>query len=42
MDAKRTADRGITLADPPVVQELTGNTRWAWLWLLPRLYVGYT
>ncbi len=28
--------------DPPFVQELLSSPRWAWLWLLARLYVSYT
>ncbi|HEX2979062.1 MAG TPA: DoxX family membrane protein [Anaerolineaceae bacterium] len=31
----------ITFTDPPFVQSLLGNTKWAWLWLIVRLYVGY-
>ena len=31
-----------TISDPPFVSSLFGNTRWAWLWLIARLYVGYT
>jgi thiosulfate dehydrogenase [quinone] large subunit len=27
--------------DPPFVKKLFGSTRWAWLWLIVRLYVGY-
>jgi thiosulfate dehydrogenase [quinone] large subunit len=27
--------------DPPFVQRLFGSTRWAWIWLPVRLYVGY-
>ncbi len=33
---------GIVIPDPPLVKDLFGNTRWAWLWVIPRLYVGYT
>jgi thiosulfate dehydrogenase (quinone) large subunit len=28
--------------DPPVASSLFGRTRWAWLWLIVRLYVGYS
>ena len=28
--------------DPPFIQSLFGSTRWAWLWLIARLYVGYS
>jgi thiosulfate dehydrogenase [quinone] large subunit len=31
-----------TMTDPPFVNALFGSTRWAWLWLIVRLYVGYT
>lgn len=27
--------------DPPIAQALFGRVRWAWIWLIPRLYVGY-
>jgi len=30
------------LTDPPFIQSLFGSTRWAWLWLIARLYVGYS
>lgn len=37
-----TTDRPVRIfSDPPFVQNLFGSTRWAWLWLLVRLYVGY-
>ncbi len=29
------------LEDPPVARALFGSTRWAWLWLILRLYVSY-
>lgn len=29
------------LTDPPVAVSLFNRTRWSWLWLLARLYVGY-
>lgn len=34
--------QSVTVSDPPVATALFGNTRWAWIWLLVRLYVGYT
>jgi thiosulfate dehydrogenase (quinone) large subunit len=40
--AVRETDRVIEVTDPPVVDSLFGSTRWAWLWLIARLYVGYT
>jgi thiosulfate dehydrogenase (quinone) large subunit len=35
-------DRVVEVTDPPAVDALFGSTRWAWLWLIARLYVGYT
>lgn len=29
------------LEEPPVARALFGNVRWAWIWLIIRLYVGY-
>jgi len=40
--ATQTWDKNITITDPPIAQALFGNTRWAWIWLIVRLYVGYT
>lgn len=31
----------VVIRDPPFVQSLFGSVRWAWLWLVARLYVGY-
>jgi thiosulfate dehydrogenase (quinone) large subunit len=28
--------------DPPVAQALFGHVRWAWIWLILRLYAGWT
>jgi thiosulfate dehydrogenase [quinone] large subunit len=30
-----------TIQDPPITVALFGDVRWAWIWLLLRLYVGY-
>jgi thiosulfate dehydrogenase (quinone) large subunit len=38
----RELNRSVTIPNPPIARDLFGNTRWAWLWLLARLYVGYT
>jgi thiosulfate dehydrogenase (quinone) large subunit len=40
--ATQTWQQNITVSDPPVAVELFGNTRWSWLWLVARLYIGYT
>jgi thiosulfate dehydrogenase [quinone] large subunit len=37
-NAKRAVKR---LHDPTVVQALFGDVRWAWLWLILRVYVGW-
>lgn len=29
-------------SDPPVARALFGNPKWSWLWLIARLYLGYT
>ncbi|MBE2199498.1 MAG: DoxX family protein [Anaerolinea sp.] len=31
-----------TITDPPFITSLLNSTRWSWLWLIIRLYVGYT
>jgi len=38
----QTRQGNITITDPPVARALFSSTRWAWLWLIVRLYVGYT
>jgi thiosulfate dehydrogenase [quinone] large subunit len=30
-----------TLEDPPVARALFGDVRWAWIWLILRLYIGW-
>lgn len=37
----RTAST-VVIPDPPIVRTLLSDTRWAWLWLLARLYVGHS
>ena len=32
----------LTITDSPVARALFSSTRWAWLWLIVRLYIGYT
>ena len=38
-----TSNRGIvqSFEEPPIAKSLFGDTRWAWLWLILRLYAGY-
>lgn len=40
--ATREWEREVTFTDPPAIASLINNSRWAWLWLIARLYVGYT
>ena len=42
MDSNKRLQYVDRLTDPPVARALFGKTRWAWIWLLVRLYVGYT
>lgn len=32
----------VAFDDPPFARSLFGSTRWAWLWLIVRVYVGYS
>lgn len=32
----------VTFSEPSIVKSLFNDTRWAWLWLVIRLYVAYT
>lgn len=34
--------KAVAFQDPPFVHTLLNTTAWAWLWLIVRLYVGYT
>ena len=34
-------DQNVLVSDPPIAKSLFGSTRWAWIWLLMRLYLGY-
>lgn len=38
----RTVNEPVMMTDPPFAVSLFGSTRWAWLWLILRLYIGYT
>lgn len=42
MSASTTAKKSIVITDPPFAGVLFGSPRWAWLWLIARLYIGYT
>ncbi|PKO05815.1 MAG: DoxX family protein [Chloroflexi bacterium HGW-Chloroflexi-3] len=32
----------VGFSDPPIANTLFNSTRWSWLWLVARLYLGYT
>ena len=36
------AQAGVQVMDPPFARALFGNTVWSWLWLVVRVYVGYS
>ena len=42
MTTKIDSNRNVVISDPPFAVDLFNNTRWSWLWLLLRLYLGYT
>ncbi len=39
MASKR--ENNVTFTDPPFLQALFSQTRWAWIWLIVRLYLAY-
>lgn len=42
IQSKATPRRAVkTLEDPPAARALLGDVRWAWIWLILRLYVGW-
>lgn len=40
--AKSTVGSVVDIQDPPAVKSLFGSPKWAWLWLIVRVYVGYS
>ncbi len=45
MNDTRVQDRAqanVQVIDPPFAQSVFGNTIWSWLWLIVRLYVGWS
>jgi thiosulfate dehydrogenase (quinone) large subunit len=40
--ATRSLDQNIVIADAPIIYKLFNSTTWALLWLVVRLYVGYS
>jgi len=39
--AKSTAANVTLVTDPPAALALFGQVRWAWIWIIPRLYAGW-
>jgi thiosulfate dehydrogenase [quinone] large subunit len=39
--SERTSAKRISFEDPPIAKALFGDVRWAWVWLILRLYVGW-
>lgn len=42
MSSITSSKQSTILVDPPVASTLFGDVRWSWVWLIARLYVGYT
>ena len=39
-DTKAT-NQAYMITDPPIVERMFSSTRWSWVWLIARLYIGY-
>jgi thiosulfate dehydrogenase [quinone] large subunit len=37
-----THSKSFSMTDPPVAVALFSNPKWSWIWLIARLYIGYT
>ena len=42
MATQTSSSKEIRFSDPPIANALFGSTRWSWIWLIARLYLGYT
>ena len=42
MTTEASTNNTIRFSDPPVANALLNSPRWAWIWLIARLYLGYT
>lgn len=40
--ASQVRSSELQFSDPPVATSLFGSPKWSWLWLIARIYVGYT
>ena len=41
MTTKSQEKNTVQFSDPPIARTLFNNTRWSWIWLIARLYLGY-
>jgi thiosulfate dehydrogenase [quinone] large subunit len=42
MATQTQVNNPVRFSDPPIANTLLNSTRWSWLWLVARLYLGYT
>jgi thiosulfate dehydrogenase [quinone] large subunit len=42
MSTQYQTNNNIHFSDPPIANSLFNSPKWAWLWLIARLYLGYT
>lgn len=42
MANQTSSSKEIRFSDPPIANALFSSTRWSWIWLIARLYLGYT
>lgn len=38
----KSSSNVVRISDPPIANALFGNPKWAWIWLIARVYVGYS
>ena len=42
MSTQSKVKNPVRFSDPPIANTLFNSTRWSWLWLVARVYLGYT
>ncbi len=42
MSVQSSAQNVIRISDPPAARALLESPKWSWIWLIARLYLGYT
>lgn len=40
--ATQARSQVLHFSDPPIAKSLFGSPKWSWLWLIARVYIGYT